>query len=375
MSDRYFYSTAAKWSFVGFTVLVLSTWIASAGFEHVDMALFGYYIAAVICMIGMVVRLTLFFARPATSQVLKRSLKQMKEEKKRAGKAVATTTVNNIVLQKFIWERGWYRWTQHMLIAWGCLGSFAITFGLTFQWMRFDLIDIETYQIVVFNIPTIKMAAHGLFAELVYNGLNITALMLLVGVLMALYRRINDQDVKVTQRFEFDILPLLMLLIVTVSGLLLTVSYVFFGGFIHHELALFHQLTVIIFLCYFPFGKLFHLPVRPMAASVPMNYREVEADETRVCAGCGTRYATDNQVEDVQAILQAQTIQLGLSDGTQLSDYCQPCRRSMRVKMQLNLMNGQLPTHPVDTNTGMSMPGFGRPKETKGEAKDETPVR
>ncbi|MFY7869089.1 MAG: MFS transporter, partial [Exiguobacterium sp.] len=60
---------------------------------------------------------------------------------------------------------------------------------------------------------------------------------------------------------------------------------------------------------------------------------------------------------------------------TQLSDYCQPCRRSMRVKMQLNLMNGQLPTHPVDTNTGMSMPGFGRPKETKGEAKDETPVR
>lgn len=81
MSDRYFYSTAAKWSFVGFTILVLSTWIASAGFEHVDMALFGYYIAAVISMIGMVVRLTLFFARPATSQVLKRSLKQMKAEK------------------------------------------------------------------------------------------------------------------------------------------------------------------------------------------------------------------------------------------------------------------------------------------------------
>jgi fucose 4-O-acetylase-like acetyltransferase len=67
MSDRYFYSTAAKWSFVGFTVLVLSTWIASAGFEHVDMALFGYYIAAVICMIGMVVRLTLFFACHLTS--------------------------------------------------------------------------------------------------------------------------------------------------------------------------------------------------------------------------------------------------------------------------------------------------------------------
>lgn len=372
MSDRYFYSKAAKWSFVVFTLLVLSTWIGSSGFEHVDMALFGYYVGAVVCVIGMSVRVALFFGRPATSQVLQRSFRQMRHEKKRATQAVAKTAVENIVLQHFLWERGWYRWTQHMLIAWGCVGSFAITFGLTFQWMRFDLIDVDTYQIVVFGIPTIQMAAHGLFAEIVYNGLNITATMLLIGVSMALYRRLRDPDVKVTQRFEFDIVPLLMLLIVTLSGLVLTVSYVVFKGFLHHELALFHQLTVIVFLCYFPFGKLFHMPIRPMAAGVPMNYRGQPSDETRTCHACGTRYATDAQIEDVKAILSHHTIDLGLKDGTQLSDYCPACRRKLRVNMHLNLGGVAKTNATVDTNTGISVPGFGRERE---DTSHETKVR
>ncbi|WP_227938210.1 hypothetical protein [Alkalihalobacillus deserti] len=115
-----------------------------------------------------------------------------KKRAKRNWNAIIKTFIDNIILQKFIFKRGIYRGIMHWLIAWGCIGSFAITFGLTFGWMHFKLIDPETYQIVVMGIPTIKIAAYGLFAELVYNGLSITAMMVFLGVTMALIRRSKD---------------------------------------------------------------------------------------------------------------------------------------------------------------------------------------
>lgn len=361
--ERSFYSKTSMYAFFVTAFLFITMWIGTGQFAKVDLMLMGYMVASFIFFIGITVRMASWLLRPATNQMVKRSIKNFftKKRTKRNFAAIIKTLVDNIILQKFIFKRGLYRGIQHWLIAWGCIGSFAITFGLTFGWIHFKLIDATTYQMVVMSVPTIKMHANGLFAQMVYNGLNITAIMVLVGVIMALVRRINNHDLKVTERAEFDLLPLYILLAVTVSGLLLTVSYKFLGGFIHPQLALIHQVTVVLFLIYFPFGKLFHLPIRPLATAVPMNYQEELMVDTRSCKKCGTKYSSDDQITDVKAILHAQQFDLQLEDGTYLADYCPSCRRKIRVMSQLNLgsVKGN-PYGPVQTNNGIHIPGFGR---------------
>ncbi|RXT05794.1 MFS transporter [Ammoniphilus sp. CFH 90114] len=361
--ERSFYSKTSMYAFLVTLILFFTMWIGTKQFKHIDMALLGYMISSFIFAIGITVRLCAWLVRPATRQMIARSIQNLKTSD-RAGRnfrSIAKTAFDNIILQKFIFKRGIYRGVQHFLIAWGCIGSLAITFGLTFGWMHFDLVDPLTYQIMVMGIPTIKMAANGLFAELVYNGLNITAIMVMIGVIMALVRRIKDQDVKVTQRAEFDLFPLYLLLAVTLTGLVLTVSYKFLDGWMHHYLTLIHQITVIVFLVYFPFGKLFHLPIRPLAAAVPMNYQEVVKVDTRACKKCGTNYSNDDQITDVKEILAAQSFDLKMSDGTSLADYCQPCRRRIRVMKQMNLEAPQgNPYSPIRTMNDIHISGFGK---------------
>ncbi|WP_216831313.1 MFS transporter [Alkalihalobacterium elongatum] len=361
--EKSFYSKTSMYAFIVVLLLIISMWVGTKQFSHVDMMLFGYLISSFVFAIGMTVRICAWSMRPATHHVLKRTIQNLKTRKrqKRNFKSVMQTLVDNILFQKFIFKRGIYRGIQHWLVAWGCIGSFAITFGLTFGWMHFKLVDATTYQLVVMGFPMIKMAADGLFAELVFNGLNITALMVLGGVVMMMIRRQRDKGVQVTQRFEFDLFPLYMLLAITVSGLFLTVSYKFLDGFIHSYLALFHQFTVVIFLVYFPFGKLFHLPIRPLAVAVPMNYQEQLKVDTRPCKKCGTTYSSDDQIDDVKDILGAQAFDLQLKDGSYLADYCPSCRRRMRVMSQLNLENAAgNPFGPIQTNNGIHIPGFGR---------------
>ena len=58
-------------------------------------------------------------------------------------------------------------------------------------------------------------------------------------------------------------MPLILLFAISVSGLLLTVSYTWLEGYGYDFLKLFHAITVIFTLIYIPFGKFFHIPQRP----------------------------------------------------------------------------------------------------------------
>ncbi|WP_416151280.1 MFS transporter [Salipaludibacillus sp. HK11] len=376
--ERSFYSKSSMYSFIIVTVLFSLMWLGTGHFSHMDWMLFGYMVSSFIFFIGITVRLTSWMMRPATHEVIKRSFQNMKTKKrqKRNWKAITKTLVDNIILQKFIFKRGIYRGIQHWLIAWGCIGSLAITFTLTFGWMHFKLIDATTYQMVIFGLPVLKMAPDGFLATMFFEGLNITASMLFVGVSMALIRRIKNHDLKVTQRPEFDLFPLYLLLAMTVTGLFLTVSYKLLGGWMHPQLALIHQITVVVFLIYFPFGKLFHLPVRPMAAAVPMNYQETPQMDTKTCLGCDELYSNDEQIADVKAMLEVQAFDFQNDEGDWLADYCPACRRKLRVMSQLNLPKQSInKPAPIETNNGIHMPGFGRerskefyePAKAKGE--------
>ncbi|MGO4889317.1 MFS transporter [Anaerobacillus sp. MEB173] len=361
--EKSFYSKTSMYAFVVVLAMVFIMWVATNQFAHMKLAQMGYIIGSFVFAIGITVRMCSWLIRPATKQVVKRSIQNMKQgsKMKRNYKAIFKTLVDNIILQKFIFKRGTYRGIMHWLIAWGCLGSFAITFGLVFGLFRFDLVDPHTYQMIVFGFPTITMSPTGILAQMAFNGLNITALLLLIGLIMALIRRTNNKNLAVTQRVEFDLVPLFMLLAVTVTGLVLTVSYKFMGGWMHHNLTIIHQAVTVVFLIYFPFGKLFHLPIRPLATAVPMNYQEVLQVDTRPCKSCQKEYSSDAQIEDVKGILGAQAFDLQMEDGSYLADYCPACRRRMRVMKQMNMEGPQGdPFGPVQTNNGFHISGFGK---------------
>lgn len=363
---RSFYSKTSMYAFIVVAILLLSMYVATNGFQYVKVTQMGYILATFVFFIGLTFRMGSWFARPATREMLKRSLHNMRTKKrtKRNARSIIKTLIDNIVLQKFIFKRGFYRGIQHFLIAWGCIGSFAITFGLVLGWVRFDPAAPGINTIVMFNIPVINIAADGLIANFFYNGLNYTSMMLLAGLVMAIGRRLVNKELRINQRAEFDMFPLYLLLAVTVTGLLLTVSYKFLGGWFHYEMAYIHQMTVIVLLLYFPFGKLFHVPIRPLATAVPMNYEtegmghEVAANP---CKKCGEIYSSVDQISDVNAILQAQNFDLKMSDGSRLAEYCPACRRKLRVMKQLNMENQpHNPYAPIETNTGIHIPGFSR---------------
>ncbi|WP_047151156.1 MFS transporter [Aneurinibacillus tyrosinisolvens] len=364
--EKSFYSRASMYSFFIILIVFVTMFLGTNQFKHIDLALSGYMVAAGVCFIGLTFRIVAFSMRPATKAVDRRSRKNLKDKKrkKRSFKAIAVTLFENIILQKFIFKRGIYRGIQHFLVAYGCMGSFIITFGLVFGWFHFTLVDPQHYAISVMGMKTIVMDVEGFLAFMIYNGLNWTGGMCLIGLCMMFYRRIKDRDLHVTQRFEFDIVPLMILLAVTVTGLALTASAVLFHGTLYMTISMIHQLTVVTLLIYFPFGKLFHFPIRPLATAVPMNYQVGEDIPLHNCKGCGKEYAAQEQIEDVVSILKENAFDLQLDDGSYLAEYCWECRRKMRAMRQMNLLNPRSkdPYAPLDTNTGISMPGFSKKK-------------
>src|SRR5262249_60111682 len=89
-----------------------------------------------------------------------------------------------------------------------------------------------------------------------------------LGVMLAMRRRMRDHGAAALQQFGEDFLPLILLFAVSVTGLMLTASYTWMEGHGYEFLALLHAVTVIFTLLWLPFGKFFHLFMRPAQLGV-----------------------------------------------------------------------------------------------------------
>jgi hypothetical protein len=127
--------------------------------------------------------------------------------------------------------------------------------------------------------------------------------MVLAGVMIVMVRRMFDFGAVAVERFSRDFLPLLLLFAVAASGMLLWISYEWFGGQFYNALATFHAITVIAFLVYLPFGKLFHIFQRPASLGVVF-YRAVgEMGHPAVCPVTGKPFGSELQTNDLKHVL------------------------------------------------------------------------
>jgi len=334
--DRAFASKFAKSVFLTVCGLIILMGIGSRLFTHVDLALYGYMMGTFVFICGFFYRFIAWGERPPTKIILKKGIKLLFR------KSTPQTTAEHLVTYRFIWNRGWYRWTQHVLLGWGCILSAFVTFPLVFGWMYFTMGENGTYTVVGFGLNLMKIKADGLLGFLFYNALNITAFMVIGGVCMALYRRLKNMQARAEQTLVYDFLPLYLLLFVSLTGLLLTFCNIFLHGHGHPIVTLVHQWSVIVTLIYIPFGKLAHIPFRPMSVFA-RNYREHYAEQsTKSCKVCGNGFVSSEQSDDVIAVLKVNDIEFKMDEGFHLAELCLPCRRKYRMSRFTGI-----PTHQI----------------------------
>jgi hypothetical protein len=202
--------------------------------------------------------------------------------------------------------------------------------------------DNGYYNIILFGMKIMTVPAEGIIATLSYNALNISAVMVIAGVCMALYRRLKNMQARAEQKFLYDFLPLYMLLLVSITGLALTFMNMFLHGAGQPIMSLIHQWSVIITLIYLPFGKLAHIPFRPMSV-LARNYREHYGEQSmKKCKVCGDEFVSVEQSKDVVDVLGVNDIEFKTKEGNHLAELCLPCRRKYRIAQ----FSG-FPTHQV----------------------------
>ncbi len=278
--------------------------LGSRGFHWFDAALIGYAVATVFATAAVTYKYSFWLARPPTGRYWRRSWGLFfSYENFRHYTLLIPKAIADLFAQQFIRRRGWYRWITHQCIFWGVLLSCAITFPLTFGWLRFTQTATGLYQIWFFGFQLIVFSVDTPFAFVVIHALDFTAAILLVGLVMAFHRRFHDLALIAVQRFRFDIMPLALLMAIVVTGLALTADSTWLGGEYYWYISLTHEAVVVLWLISLPFGKFFHLIERPATVGIELYWRTGEGTEMQKCARCGEEYAPVRFIQDLKKTL------------------------------------------------------------------------
>lgn len=327
MRDRSAWQALA-WGFVAASVVIAGIYAGSRRFRDFDAALVAYAGASVFSAFGLGYRYAMWLQRPPTRMYWRRGWQVFLARAPANLAKLVVVAWENLVAQRFIEKRSKQRWLAHWLIAWGCILAAAVTFPLSFGWIRFESAPDAPaiYDAFVFGIRVLRFDTAGPLAPLVFNVLDIAAVMVIVGVALALWRRARDRGALAVQQFANDLLPLLMLFAVSVTGLFLTLSTHAMRGARYGFLSELHAVTVIFTLLYLPFGKFFHVFQRPAQLSIKF-YKEAGAREGQArCSECHEPFATKLHVEDLKRVESDLGIRFGCASA-HYQDVCPRCRR------------------------------------------------
>ena len=246
--------------------------VGSRNLQHFDAALVGYTFATLFATFGISYRYAMWLHRPPTRMYWRRGWQAFFSRRALGGNAVSLVrrALVEFAANAYIFRRGRLRGLAHWLIMWGCLLAAAITFPLVWGWIHFETVpgDLHTYRTFVFGLPVQDFPVESVFAFVIFHGLVWSSFLVIAGVMLAFRRRMVDHGAVAVQQFGQDILPLLLLFAISVTGLMLTASYTWMRGYAYEFLAILHAATVIVTLLWLPFGKLFHVFQRPAQLGV-----------------------------------------------------------------------------------------------------------
>ncbi len=337
---------ALAWGTLVTALLAVMIVVGSRNLAHFDAALVAYTFATLFAAFGVTYRYAMWLQRPPTAMYWRRGWRFFLQPQRLLGNLgrLISRAGSDVAANRFIWRRGRLRWLAHWLLMWGCIAAFAITFPLVFGWLHFTTVpnNFGWYQAYLFGFPLFRFPLGSLFAFIVFHGLVWSSFLVIGGVMLAMWRRMRDHGAAAVQQFVEDMLPLILLFAISVTGLMLTASYTWMRGYAFDFIAILHAITVIFTLLYMPFGKFFHIFQRPAQLGASF-YKDAGArGASAVCRRCGSAYSSQQHIEDLITVER----QLGYDyrvDGP-VEHYqwiCPPCRRAMVALAQSQLWLGQ----------------------------------
>ena len=307
--------------------------VGSRNLQHFDAALVGYTFATLFAAFGISYRYAMWLNRPPTRMYWRRGWQAFFSRRALGGTAVSLVrrALVEFAANAYIFRRGRLRGLAHWLIMWGCVLAAAVTFPLVWGWIHFETMpgDLQMYRAFVFGIPVQDFPVESFFAFVIFHGLVWSSFLVIAGVMLAFRRRMVDHGAVAVQQFEQDILPLLLLFAISVTGLMLTASYTWMRGYAYEFLAILHAATVIVTLLWLPFGKLFHVFQRPAQLGVGFYKDAGRRDEQAACRRCGQPFASALMLRDLKVVERELGFRYELPGGGHYQDVCPRCRRAL----------------------------------------------
>ena len=336
---------------VASAALALLIVVGSRRLTHFDAALVGYTFATLFATFGVTYRYAVWLERPPTRMYWRlgwRSAIRPGQLLRSLGE-ICRRLVVEVAANRFILRRGRLRGLAHLCIMWGCLLAAAITFPLVWGWVHFETVpgQLGRYRAFLFGVGTSDFALGSAVAFIVFHGLVWSSLLVMAGVMLAFRRRMIDHGAAALQQFGEDILPLLLLAAISVTGLLLTVSYTWMAGYGYQFLAILHAICVILTLLWLPFGKFFHVFQRPAQIGVAVYKRAQEGQEQARCCRCGLPYAPATTIRDLAGVERELGFRYELTDRNgHYQQVCPRCRRALFGLAQGALWGQPVPAAP-----------------------------
>ena len=326
---------AAIWGMVFTAILAALIVLGSRGLEHFDAALVGYTFATLFATFGITYRYAMWLQRPPTRMYWIRGW-QVFLTPRHAGQKAAQFSRRlflEFAANRFIFRRGSLRGTAHWMIMWGCIVAAAITFPLVWGWIEFRTVPgrFDLYRTYVFGFPGAAFPIESLFGFVIFHGLVWASFLVIAGVMIAFRRRMVDHGAVSVQQFGLDILPLLLLFAISVTGLMLTASYTWMKGYAYDFLAIIHAVTVIFTLLWLPFGKLFHIFQRPAQLGVAFYKDAGRSAGQEKCRRCGTPFASQMMVRDLVDVERQLGFRYKMRPDQRADHYQQICPRCRRA--------------------------------------------
>ncbi|MCX5200653.1 MFS transporter [Streptomyces sp. NBC_00237] len=317
-------------------LLVLAIYFGSRMLRDFDSALLPYAVATIFLAFGVAYRYTVWVSAPGARRLFTKGWGSLfsAENFRKAPTALPRMIATYLGFQKFLGARSHARWAAHQLIFWGCILAAAITFPLTWGWFTFTSSTGSGpgYEMRVWGFKVLGYDSASLIGWLMFHGLDVAAVLVIPGASYFLWRRMKDRGAMTGQRFAYDLVPLIALIVISVTGLLLTFSSIFLHGGGYEFLALLHMVSVVFTLIYVPFGKFFHIVQRPAAVGMQLfKYTARQQDEVFHCRRCDTPIDTAPYVENLEATMRDLKL-----DFAEWAEYCPRCKRELRGNAYLS---------------------------------------
>jgi len=328
--------TAAIWSLIVTALLGGLIVMGSRRLDHFDAALVGYTFATLFAAFGITYRYAMWLQRPPTRMYWRRGWQVFLTPRFLAGNTLEFLRrfFLEFMANRFIFRRQAMRGIAHWLIMWGCLVAAAITFPLVWGWVHFETIPghLDTYRAYLFGFGAGDFHIESALGFVVFHGLVWASFLVIAGVMLAFRRRMIDRGAVSVQQFGFDVMPLLLLFAISMTGLMLTASYTWMKGYAYDFLAILHAITVIFTLLWLPFGKLFHIFQRPAQLGVSFYKDAGRRGEQAACARCGQPHVPALMVRDLIEVERRLGFRYEMDDPAGPDHYqriCPRCRRAL----------------------------------------------